>query len=131
MGHTQCGAVTAAVEQAGQPESNGQPGGCQHLEHIVREIQKSIGSIKAESIERSAAEKDSIINAVARRNVMYSVESMIHQSQTLDHLVREGRIAIVGAMYDVGTRSIDFLGQGTSSPRESSHRDRSGDLIEN
>ena len=33
------------------------------------------------------------------------------QSQTLDGLVREERIAIVGAMYDVVTGDIEFLAE--------------------
>jgi carbonic anhydrase len=37
------------------------------------------------------------------------VEATLRESRTLDDLVREGRIAIVGAMYDVATGDIDFL----------------------
>ena len=40
------------------------------------------------------------------------VERMRKQSQTLDGLVREGRIAIIGAMYDVGTGEIEFMAEG-------------------
>ena len=38
------------------------------------------------------------------------------QSQTLDGLVREGRIAIVGAMYDVVTGEIEFLTEPEINP---------------
>ena len=55
------------------------------------------------------AEKEAFINAVARRNVACTIESILDQSQTLDGLVRDGRIAIVGAMYDVVTRNIDWM----------------------
>jgi carbonic anhydrase/SulP family sulfate permease len=43
--------------------------------------------------------------------VLRVVERIRQQSQTLDSLVREGRIAIVGAMYDVVTGDIEFLGE--------------------
>ena len=49
------------------------------------------------------------VDAVARRNVLRVVGQMREQSRTLDGLVQEGRIAIVGAMYDVATGEIEFL----------------------
>lgn len=53
---------------------------------------------------------------VARRNVSRVVERMREQSQTLDGLVRKGRIAIVGAMYDVVTGKIKFLTEPETNP---------------
>jgi carbonic anhydrase len=47
--------------------------------------------------------------SVTRRNVLRVVTQIRNQSQTLDNLVREERIAIVGAMYDVNTGDIEFL----------------------
>ncbi len=33
----------------------------------------------------------------------------MQQSREIEHLVRDGRIALVGAMYDVVTGQIDFF----------------------
>lgn len=112
MGHTRCGAVTAAVNLIGEVRTAVEATGCQHLDYILKDIQQSIDPATCRAIEaRPAAEKQSFVDAVARRNVLRVVEQMRGQSRTLDGLVREGRIAVVGAMYDVVTGDIEFLAE--------------------
>lgn len=109
LGHTRCGAVTAAVEMAVAP---GPPAEvvCEHLEPIVHEIQQSIDpATMAGYAKRTKASKENYVNEVARRNVLRTVELMRTQSDTLDRLVVEGRIAIVGALYDVVTGKLELL----------------------
>jgi len=113
IGHTRCGAVTAAVNLIGEVRTPAEATGCQHLDHIVSDIQQSTDPVVCRGAkELPAAEKQSFVDTVARRNVLRVVERMRNQSQTLDGLVREGRIAIVGAMYDVVTGDIEFLAEG-------------------
>lgn len=110
MGHTRCGAVTAAVKLICSEKSAAEATGCQHLDHIVGDIQQSTDELACMSAERLSPEaKEEFVDGVARRNVVRVVERMRAESQTLDGLVREGRIAIVGAMYDVSTGEIEFL----------------------
>ena len=112
MGHTRCGAVTAAVNLIGEVRTAAEATGCQHLDYILKDIQQSIDPATCRAVEaRPAAEKQSFVDTVARRNVLRVVEQMREQSRTLDGLVREGRIAIVGAMYDVVTGDIEFLAE--------------------
>ncbi len=110
MGHTRCGAVTAAVDLFRSTETAAETTGCQHLESIIEEIQQSIDPLAFQGIEQlTEPERESFINAVARRNVLHAVEMILRQSPTLEALVRGGRIAVVGAMYDVVTGDIEFL----------------------
>ncbi len=110
IGHTQCGAVTAAVNLSGSPETAEQATGCQHLESIIHEIQLSIGPQDCQPLEpRPEQEQADFINTVARRNVALSVELILQQSRTINQLVREGQLAVVGAMYDVVTGELDFF----------------------
>ena len=112
MGHTRCGAVTAAVNLICSTRTAAETLDCQHLDYIVNDLQQSTDQASCRGIEaRQADEQESLINAVARRNVSRVVEQMRAQSRTLDDLVREGRIAIVGAMYDVVTGEIEFLAE--------------------
>ncbi|MGB8332514.1 MAG: SulP family inorganic anion transporter [Polyangiales bacterium] len=117
MGHTRCGAVTATVqlkESQAQPE---QATGCQHIGHISRDIEQAIDAGRVTGFkELSKSQQDAVVTEVARRNVDRVVQSLQTRSQTLDDLVRGGRIAIVGAMYDVVTGEIDFLGDATVTP---------------
>jgi carbonic anhydrase/SulP family sulfate permease len=112
MGHTRCGAVAAGVDLALSRADAAQTTGCEHLDPIVREIQESMdlpAHIQAD--QWSASEKESFVNEVARRNVLRSVLVMRQRSQALAQLVQQGRIAIVGAMYDVTTGDIEFLSE--------------------
>ena len=123
MGHTRCGAVTTAVELAGTGGLGNGAGGSPHLNSIVEEVRRSIDPATRPDLGRmSPAEKSTFIDAVARRNVTQAVSTALRHSETLDHLIRQGRIAIVGAMYDVSTGNIEFLPRspaGSETPSDS------------
>ncbi|WP_406695017.1 SulP family inorganic anion transporter [Singulisphaera sp. Ch08] len=110
LGHTRCGAVTAAVNLASTPETAPSSTGCEHLEFIVRDIQKSIDPLSLEKFTAmSPSEKETFVNGVARRNVARVVEEILQESPTLNGLVQDGQIAIVGTIYDVATGTIEFV----------------------
>ena len=111
IGHTRCGAVSAAVKFLGSRLTAAEATGCQHLDFIVNEIQRSaLGVANQMAPDSSSPDVGRIADAVARENVLRVVKELRQQSLTLDNLVREKRIAIVGAMYDVASGSIEFLG---------------------
>jgi carbonic anhydrase len=119
MGHTRCGAVTAAVDLAGSSATVVGATGCQHLEHIVHDIQELTDPLACQEVQQlPAREKEMFVNAVARRHVARVVEQLLERSQTLGDLVRDGRLAIVGAMYDVATGDIEFLPSPAVGPCE-------------
>ena len=113
MGHTRCGAVTAAVDLACSAETAAQATGCQDLEPIVHFIQQSIDSLTCQRLEQlSDSQKEAFVNGVARGNVFRVVEMIFRQSEMLHSLHQEGRVAIIGALYDVVTGEIEFLPHG-------------------
>lgn len=117
MGHTLCGAVTAAVDLAGTTANAEQATGCQHLESIVRDIQQSLDKDQCRRIEHASPhEKEAFVNAISRRNVTRTVQTILAQSRTIRELVASGRIAVVGSMYDIVSGKIDFLVDGDLSP---------------
>lgn len=110
MGHTRCGAVTAAVELACSTQTAAQATGCQNLEPIVDLIQQSVDPLTCGRFgQLSAAEKEASIDAVARSNVSRVAEMVLAQSQTLNNLHETGEIAISGAIYDVVTGKVELL----------------------
>lgn len=110
IGHTRCGAVSAAVNLLCSHQTAAEATGCQHLDSIVNNIQRSAEGVSCRTIgEPSTLDMVTITDAVARANVLRVVKEIRKQSRTLDGLVRERRIAIVGAMYDVTTGTIEFL----------------------
>lgn len=110
IGHTKCGAVSTAVNLLGATQTAAEATGCQHLDSIVNEIQRSVEVMTCPTTsEVLSRETASIVDAIAKQNVLRVVQQIRRQSQTLDNLARERRIAIVGAMYDVATGDIEFL----------------------
>ncbi len=106
LGHTRCGAVGAAVDLFHSHKSVAEATGCEHLEPIVGEVQLSIDHELAKSLTRDRA---ALVDEVARRNVLRTMSSLRRSSGTLDRLIQQHQIAIVGAMYDVTTGQVEFL----------------------
>lgn len=111
MGHTRCGAVTAAVKLLGSAQTAAEATGCEHFDYIVNDLQESADQATCRALhEQPSEETVTLVDVVSRRNVVRVVEQLHKQSRTIDGLIRKGRIAIVGAMYDVVTGDIEFLG---------------------
>jgi carbonic anhydrase len=110
MGHTRCGAVGAAVDLAQAAESVEQATGCHYLAPIVDDIQRSIDEpTLARFAQAGEDERALLVDGVARRNVLRSMREMVERSRAISGLVEQGRLAVVGAMYDVTTGEIEFL----------------------
>jgi carbonic anhydrase len=110
MGHTRCGAVTEAVRLACSTVPIDEVTGCQHVEHVLTDIQECFDAEECRGIaEWPADERDAFIRDVVRRNVLRTVRALVERSESLASLVREGRLMIVGATYDVVTGDLHFM----------------------
>ncbi|REK19554.1 MAG: sulfate transporter [Planctomycetota bacterium] len=110
LGHSRCGAVAAAVDTGRAAGSVAQMAGCQHAEHVLQEIQSSVDPKLLRNAERASdGERQELIDRVTRANVARTVERILQRSTTIRQFVDEGRVAIVGAIYDVATAEIEFL----------------------
>ena len=91
MGHSKCGAVTAA---------------CKHVElgnitALLDKIQPAVSAIDEEM-------SDAKVEKVAALNVKLSIERIRKESSILAELEKEGTIEIVGAMYNVSDGTVTF-----------------------
>jgi len=110
VGHTQCGAVSAAIELANSSRSALESTGCEHLDGIIGEISRSMDQeIIVSARQAEQAEKVAIVNEIARRNVLRSVEEIRSRSTVLRNLECDGRIIIAGALYDVTTGLVELV----------------------
>lgn len=110
LGHTRCGAVTTAVQLNGSHRSVAEATGCEHLEHIIHTIQQSaIPDARTTVDARPDSEIDQLVDTVARQNVLHVTTALREKSRTLAGLVREGRVAVAGAIYHVGNGQIEFF----------------------
>ncbi|HEX4475629.1 MAG TPA: carbonic anhydrase [Polyangiaceae bacterium] len=99
MGHTRCGAVTATVQaiQTGHgPESK-------NIRSITDRIAPHIeGLLKPGHSEH-------VLHDAVRANVRASADHLRHGSRILEEMVIAGRLAIVGAEYDLDTGAVNFF----------------------
>ena len=92
LGHTNCGAVTAATE-------GGEAGG--KIQSIVDEITPSVQKAKDEGAE-------DVLSTAIEFNVMNSV-SKILSSDIIKELAEEGKVEVVGGVYDINTGTITII----------------------
>lgn len=120
LGHTKCGAVTAATSFACTKQDVTEATGCSNLEPIMRDIQRWIDKdICDKFTQLSGEQRAALADTVARLNVVAVVEQIRRESPTLARLEEEGKIAIVGAMYDVGSGRFECLSGTLVDPTES------------
>lgn len=93
LGHTECGAVAAAVER---PENV--PG---HIVTLINEIKPAV----AKTVKMSG----NPVNNAVRQNVIDQVNSLRDLDPILHSKYSKGEILIVGAVYNVHTGKVEFL----------------------
>ena len=93
LGHTECGAVAAAVER---PEDV--PG---HIVTLINEIKPAAA--------KSAHLPGNPVNNAVRQNVIDQVTSLRDLDPILHKKYLKGELLIVGAVYDVHTGKVEFL----------------------
>jgi carbonic anhydrase len=98
LGHTECGAVKGAVD-------NAQLG---NLTATLANIRPSILKIKpVEGTQDSKNKK--LVQSVADQNAKDAAVALLARSEVLRELVAEGKLKVVAAMHDIGTGQIAWL----------------------
>ncbi len=120
LGHTHCGAVNAAIDLLASSQKASEATACANLDGLVHEVQQSMDTSRLKKKEQwsSPTERNTYADEMARRNVIRTIRVMRERSYTLNRMVDEGRIAIVGAVYNVGTGKVDFFQTKASSTTE-------------
>ncbi len=110
MGHTSCGAVNAAVDLLASHKTAAEATGCVNLDSLITEVQLSVdpSTLKAPD-QWLPGEKSAYSNEVSRRNVLRTMRMIRQRSTTIDALIKDGKVALVGALYDVSTGQVNFF----------------------
>jgi carbonic anhydrase len=95
MGHTKCGAVTAACQDVKLG----------NVTQLLKKIKPAFDSLKKEGQISDVLDVD----AVAARNVQNSISHIRKKSEILSSMESAGEIHIVGALYDVSNGVVTFL----------------------
>ena len=98
LGHERCGAVTAAVEAKGKPEGN--------IGAIIKTIAPAVKQARKEF---KGADKAGLVETAIDDNVKLVSANLTKQSPLLKHLVKEGKLKIVAAKYDLDDGQVRLL----------------------
>ena len=102
MGHSQCGAITAAVEEL----LDGATNESRNLRSIVDRVRPAVEGVIA---GRRDVDRTTLIRDAALANVRASVDHLRHGSPLLEELVQNHGLVIVGAKYALNTGVVTFL----------------------
>ena len=110
LGHTSCGAVKASVELKVAGKTAVDATGCDHLDELVGIIQGSIDPTRVKEFSSMSEEQKKVfVDEVARMNVINTMGYIREKSRILEKLIRDNKVMMVGAVYDVHTGKVNFL----------------------
>jgi len=97
LGHTKCGAVTAACSGEKMPTPN--------LQAMVDQIEPAVTKMK------QSATGDALIEAAIKENVHESAMNVVAQSEVLRRAKEQGKLTIIEAEYQLDTGKVIRLDQ--------------------
>lgn len=102
MGHSQCGAILATLEELQRPNENQS----RNLRSIVDRVRPSVEALLGTELRE---DHDALVRHAVRANIRASVNQLRHGSSVLEHLIQNDGLLIVGAEYSLDTGVVDFF----------------------
>jgi carbonic anhydrase len=102
LGHSQCGAVLATLEELQQPTGNQS----RNLRSIVDRVRPSVEALLATELRH---DPNALVQQAVRANVRASANHLRHGSEVLEQLIQRDGLLIVGAEYSLETGGVDFF----------------------
>ena len=104
LGHERCGAVTATVDANGKGEGN--------IGAIVKAIAPALKKVKSECGKHKDCDKKDkakLIECVVDKNARMVAANLVKQSKVIAELVKEGKVKIVAAKYDLDDGNVTLF----------------------
>ena len=102
LGHSQCGAILATLEELQQPTENQS----RNLRSIVDRVRPSVEVLLRTDLRNDL---DALVRHAVRANAGASVDHLRHGSELLEQLIQNNGLAVVGAEYSVETGIVEFF----------------------
>lgn len=102
LGHSQCGAVLAAVDELQQPTENQS----RNLRSIVDRVRPSVEVLLKTELRHDL---DALVPHAVRTNVSASANHLRHGSEILEQLIQNEGLLVVGAEYSLETGVVEFF----------------------
>lgn len=98
LGHENCGAVKAAID-------NVQLG---NITALLENVKPAVAALADYSGEKTSKNPE-FVHLVAEKNVQLTMDNIRNKSAIVAELETEGKVKIVGALYNLQTGEVDFL----------------------
>jgi carbonic anhydrase len=102
MGHSQCGAVRATLEEV----LGRAPTPSRNLQSIVERIRPAVETMLS---RRDVSEPDAVMQDAVRANVRAAVNHLRHGSALLEQLITDDGLLVVGAEYSLESGVVTFF----------------------
>lgn len=98
LGHSQCGAVTAVVQNEKVPAN---------VAAMVKPIAPAVAQARADN---PGASGEALVNAAIKANIWQAIEDLFQRSQIIKGQVKAGKVKVLGALYELDTGQVQWLG---------------------
>jgi carbonic anhydrase len=102
LGHSQCGAIMATLEELKQPAANQSP----NLKSIVDRIRPAVQDLLP---GRPGDDAAVLVRRAVRSNIVASVRQLRHGSAIIEDLIASRGLMVIGAEYSLETGVVEFL----------------------
>jgi carbonic anhydrase len=102
LGHSQCGAVLATLEELQQPTDNQS----RNLRSIVDRVRPSVEALLSTELRD---DPEALVRHAVRANVRVSASHLRHGSEVLEQLIQRDGLLVVGAEYSLETGAVEFF----------------------
>ncbi len=100
LGHTNCGAVEATIEQLTRPAGEQSA----NITAIVSQIRPSV-----EGLLDDFEDRGTLMHHAVRANIRYAANALRHGSKIIEGLIDEHKLTIVGAEYSLESGVVEFF----------------------
>lgn len=102
LGHSQCGAILATLEEIVRPSEQQSP----NLHSIVERIRPSVEPLLSTDLRK---DRENLVHQAVRANIRASTNHLRHGSSILEELIQKEGLLVVGAEYSLETGIVDFF----------------------
>ena len=102
LGHSQCGAITATLEELQQPTANQS----RNMRSIVDRVRPSVEALLDTELKH---DQEALVKHAVRANILVSANHLRHGSDILEELILKNSLLVVGAEYSLESGVVDFF----------------------
>ncbi|MCK5455933.1 MAG: hypothetical protein KAI45_02325, partial [Melioribacteraceae bacterium] len=99
LGHTACGAVKGACDNAELGNLTG----------LLNKLKPAIAQVQTDPDTDRSSKNSKFVDDVALKNVEITIKDIKNKSDVLNEMLQNKEVDIVGAMYNIETGEVNFL----------------------